>query len=140
MTSIKDVSPLSLFYVGAVFSCEATFTEQCMESFSTLSGDANPIHLNASYAKSLDFKGRVVFGNLLGAMVSRLVGMELPHRDVLIVKQTLEFRAPVYLNERVRLNATVSSLHEAVSTVMLKLSFESVEHVFVTGQCVVKCL
>jgi 3-hydroxybutyryl-CoA dehydratase len=141
MTSnAKDIPPLSLFHVGDVFTCEMIFTHERMEQFSALSGDANPLHLSETHAAKWGFQGRIVFGNLLGVMVSRLVGMELPCRNVLIVKQTLEFRAPAYLNDLVRLDATISSIHEAVSSVLLKLAFSSDERVLVTGQCVVKCL
>jgi acyl dehydratase len=131
---------LTLFRLGDVFSSEMTITPDLMEQFSLISGDANPIHMDASYARAHGFDGRVAFGNLLGALISQLVGMRLPSRNVVIVRQNLDFRAPAYVGDKIRLEARVASIHASVQSVMLKLSLSTSERTVCTGQCLIKCL
>jgi 3-hydroxybutyryl-CoA dehydratase len=112
-----------------------------MAQFRELSGDANPVHHDASFARDRGFDGPIVYGNILGLMVSRLVGMELPTAKVVILRQSLEFRRPAYVGEELRLRAEVTAVHEAVQVVQLKLGFHSSSTDSIcTGQCLIKCL
>ncbi|OGA42914.1 MAG: hypothetical protein A3G24_19490 [Betaproteobacteria bacterium RIFCSPLOWO2_12_FULL_62_13] len=130
-----------LFKLGDVFRHTLTVTPELMHRFQSVSGDSNPIHLDDRYAAARGFRGIVVYGNLLGAMVSHLVGMKLPTHEVIILSESLEFRKPSYVGEEIRLEATVARVHEAVMAVSLRLAFFSPAGEKVcTGQCVIKCL
>jgi len=132
---------INLFRVGDTYEVVQVITPELMSAFRSLSGDDNPMHLDDAFARSHGFRGRIAYGNLMGAMLSRLVGAGLPTRDVLILRQTLEFRQPGYVGDELRLTAEVVALHEAVSSIQLKLYFRAAEQdPICTGQCMIKCL
>jgi 3-oxoacyl-[acyl-carrier protein] reductase len=132
---------ITLFKVGNRYEVSQAMTPALMAAFRDLSGDDNPMHLDDIFACAHGFRGRIAYGNLLGAMLSRLVGVELPTREVLILRQTLEFRQPAYMGEEIRLAAEVTAVHEAVRSIQLKLQFHSAQQdPICTGQCLIKCL
>lgn len=132
---------IALFDVGNRYEVIQAITPELMAAFRGLSSDDNPMHLDDVFACAHGFRGRIAYGNLLGAMLSRLVGAELPTREVLILRQTLEFRQPAYVGEEIRLTAEVAAIHEAVRSIQLKLQFHSTQQdPICTGQCLIKCL
>jgi acyl dehydratase len=135
-----SANAFAAFKIGDTFTCRMNVTQALMEQFSQLSGDYHPVHRDDEYARSVGFRGPIVFGNLMGAMVSRLVGMELPARDVLIARQALEFREAAYVGDELVLEAKVAKVHEAVQSVTLNLSFVASSRLVCTGQCLIKCI
>lgn len=133
-------SEFSLFEVGAVFKTGMSMTSDVIDDFRRLSGDTNPVHGDPAYAQEHGFRAPIVYGNLLGALVSRIVGMCLPTQKVIIMRQSIDFRNPAYQGDYVELTATVASVHEAVQSVQLKLDFRVGENQLATGLCVIKCL
>jgi len=134
-------SALLLYKEGDTYEHSVLVTADTMHKFLEVSGDANPIHLDPAYAARHGFKANVVYGNFLGAMVSHVVGMKLPSKEVLLLRQSLDFRMPTFVGEEIALRATVAGVSEAVGTVALKLSFKSSSGTEVcTGQCLVKLL
>lgn len=132
---------LALFKVGDTFRHSLKVTRDLMKQFLEISGDGNPIHVDDSYATAHGFRGALAYGNLLGVMVSHIVGMKLPTKEVVLVSQNLEFRKPSYVGEEILLEAQVATVHEAVQAVSLRLTFFSPSGEKVcTGQCVVKCI
>ncbi|MBV4416552.1 MaoC family dehydratase [Clostridium tyrobutyricum] len=70
-----------------------------IKSFSKLSGDENPIHLNEEYAKTTIFKRRIAPGMLISSFISAVIANKLPGRGSVYLKQDLKFRRPVYIND-----------------------------------------
>ena len=131
----------ALFKTGEVFRHEMLVTPGMMRTFHELSGDGNPVHADPEYARAHGFREPIVYGNMLGLMISHVVGMKLPTPEVVILSETLQFHKPNYVGERIVLEATVANIHEAVGSVVLKLAFFGVAGEKVcTGQCVIKCL
>lgn len=133
-------SSLSLFKAGDRYQYAMVVTPRVMDDFMALSGDENPMHRDPAFAQEHGFKGTIVYGNLFGAMVSTLVGMKLPSKEVVIARQTLEFRNPAYVGDEVKLEATVANVAEAVQSVQFKLQFTANTEVLCTGQLLIRCL
>jgi acyl dehydratase len=132
---------INLFRIGDTYQVIQEITPQLMSEFQNISRDDNPMHIDDIFARNHGFRGRIAYGNLMGAVLSRLVGVHLPTREVLILKQALEFRKPGYVGDEIRLVAEVVAIREAVSSIQLKLDFYAVEKdPICTGQCLVKCL
>ena len=108
--------------VGQAASFETRVTAEDLDRFIALSGDANPLHADGSFAASRGFGGRVVHGAYIAALVSRLVGMQLPGRDALIQAINLEFRAPLLVGETVRVAGAVDQLSDAVRSAVIKVT------------------
>jgi len=109
-----------------------------MEAFAALSGDYNPLHCDETFARRRGFGGCVVFGGLLIAKVSRLIGMELPGRDGLWSSLQMEFAASLLVGEPAQLKALVSHISEATRSVTLQLTVMSGSKAIARGKALVK--
>jgi len=131
---------LKLFKVGEAFETRLLMSAEVIEKFCDISADTNAVHGDAAYARMHGFREPIVYGNLLGALISNLVGMHLPSSEVIILRESIDFRNPAYRGDVVKLRATVASVHEAVSSVQMKLEFTTEGGQIATGTCVIKCL
>ena len=66
-----------------------------IQSFADISGDHNPVHLDAAFAATTPFKTTIAHGMLTAAYISAIFGTDLPGPGCIYVSQTLNFRAPV---------------------------------------------
>ncbi len=83
-----------------------------VDTFADLSGDTNPLHLDAEFAAASRFRERIVHGSLTASLISAVIGTKLPGTGTIYVSQTLNFRAPVRPGERVTVIATVADKQE----------------------------
>ncbi len=93
---------------------EATFarvvTEKDIHTFAEITGDKNPVHLDAAYAAKTIFKEPIAHGMLTAGYISAVFGMELPGPGAIYVTQTLNFRAPVRAGDKVIAKVKVAEL------------------------------
>ena len=68
----------SVDWTGATDSFEFVVSEAEQSSFAVLSGDFNPLHLDSDFAQARGLAGSVVYGGLIVAKVSQVIGMRLP--------------------------------------------------------------
>ena len=66
-----------------------------IQLFAAVSGDVNPVHLDAAFAATTQFGGCIAHGMLSGAIISAAVAMELPGPGTIYLGQTLRFSLPV---------------------------------------------
>lgn len=97
-------------------------TSEQISAFATLSGDRNPLHMDADYARGAGFDGRIAHGLLIGAKLSGLLGMKLPGRRCLLLEQSLAYPNPVYAGDRILLEVQVRNIHAELGIVELKAS------------------
>jgi acyl dehydratase len=93
-----------------------------MDTFSRLSGDANPIHMDDEFASGIGFKGPVVFGALIVAKISMMLGMYLPGPGSVWAGLKIDFRNPLYIGESAILHGEVDHASPATGMLSLKLS------------------
>jgi 3-hydroxybutyryl-CoA dehydratase len=87
--------------VGQEASLSKTVTEADIGAFAEISGDKNPVHLDAQYAAGTMFKERIAHGMLSAAYISAVFGMKLPGPGAIYISQTLNFKAPVKIGDTV---------------------------------------
>lgn len=63
-----------------------------IDAFAEASGDHNPLHLDADYARGLGFSDRIAHGMLLASWVSAALAQRLPGPGTVYLRQNLEFR------------------------------------------------
>ena len=68
-------------------------------SCSRTSGDHNPVHLDAEYAKATMFKERIAHGMFSGALISAAVACELPGPGTIYIGQQMSFQKPVKIGD-----------------------------------------
>lgn len=107
--------------------------EAAMTDFARLSGDTNPLHCDDAFARAKGYAGRVVYGALLTAQLSRLVGMEIPGRDAVFIGFTVSFRRPVHIGEEVTLRAEVVQTSPATGAVAMKYQMRTGGKVAASG-------
>lgn len=112
--------------IGSERSCEVLISAADIDRFAELSGDASPLHMDDAFARRRGFEGRVVHGAYLAALVSRLLGMQLPGQDCLLQTLQMKFSAPAYVGRTVRVAATVEQVSEAANAAVVKVTVADV--------------
>ena len=85
-----------------------TLKPQDIELFAVMSGDVNPAHVDAEYAKTDMFHGVIAHGMWGGALISAVLGTELPGPGTIFLNQSLNFNAPVGLGDTVTVRVEVT--------------------------------
>ncbi len=96
--------------VGQEASMSRVVTEADIVAYAALSGDYNPVHLDADYAARTPFKARIAHGILSAGYISALFGMKLPGPGSIYISQTLTFKGPVKIDDRVETKVTLIEL------------------------------
>ena len=99
--------------VGMEATICKTVTERDIIAFAEVTGDKNPVHLDADYAAKTMFKQRIAHGMLSAGYISAVFGMELPGPGAIYVSQTLNFRGPVRIGDAVIAKVKIAELTAA---------------------------
>ena len=102
------------FFEDLDIGMEASYTRAVSEAdlqvFATVTGDTNPIHLDAEYAARTPFKERIAHGMLSAGYLSAVLGTKLPGPGAVYVSQTLSFRGPVKIGDTVTAHVKLREL------------------------------
>jgi 3-hydroxybutyryl-CoA dehydratase len=86
--------------------------ERDIQLFAAVSGDVNPVHLDADFAAQTQFKERIAHGMLSGAFISAALAMELPGPGSIYLGQTLRFRLPVKIGDEITVTLEVTEKND----------------------------
>ena len=106
---VQDI-PFSAIKIGDKASMSKTVTESDVYSFAGVTGDFNPVHVNAEFAKTTMFKERIAHGMLSAGFISAVLGTSLPGANTIYLGQELQFKAPVKIGDTV--TATVECIEK----------------------------
>lgn len=109
-TLIFNQVPLEDIRIGMKVSYTQTITESDIETFASISGDTNPIHIDEKYARQSRFKKRLAHGMMSASYFSGLFGTKIPGEGCLYVSQSLQFKRPVYLEDIVTATVIVNEV------------------------------
>ena len=87
--------------VGNAAEMAKTVTEADIVSFAGITGDFNPVHIDAVAAKESMFGERIAHGILSAGFISAVIGMRLPGPGCIYLSQTLRFTKPVKIGDTV---------------------------------------
>lgn len=99
--------------LGMEASFAKTVSEADIIAFAEVTGDKNPVHLDAAYAAKTIFKEPIAHGMLTAGYISAVFGMEMPGPGAIYISQTLNFRGPVKIGDRVVAKVRVMELYPA---------------------------
>ena len=105
--------------VGDSAEIKRTLRKQDIELFAVMSGDINPTHVDAKFAKSDAFHKVIAHGMWGGALISAVLGTELPGAGTIYRNQSLQFRRPVGLGDTVTVRVKVREKNPAIKSVIL---------------------
>ena len=96
--------------VGMEASHAKRITNEDIQCFADISGDDNPVHMSEEYASGTIFKERIAHGILTASLLSTVLGTKLPGPGAIYVSQSLNFRAPVKIDDEVTAVARITDL------------------------------
>ena len=97
--------------VGQKASFGKTITEADIVLFAAVTGDTNPMHLNAEYAKDSIFGERIAHGMLAAGLITKVMGTQLPGPGTIYLSQSLRFRKPVRIGDTVTATVEITALN-----------------------------
>lgn len=84
--------------IGDTYELDLSFTQSQVDAFAEITGDKNPIHIDAQYAANTPFKRPIVHGFLSAAVFSRVFGTLFPGEGTIYLYQDMKFLAPVFVD------------------------------------------
>lgn len=99
--------------VGEKRSLTKTITQADVRRFVDMTGDDNPLHVDAAYARGTPFKDVVVHGMLGASFISTVIGTRLPGPGALWVSQQMDFLLPVRLGDELTVSCEVLKKYDS---------------------------
>jgi phosphate acetyltransferase len=106
--------------VGDTASLTRTLTQRDIEIFAAMSGDINPIHTDEEFAHQDLFHRIIAHGMWGGALISTVLGTELPGPGTIYRSQTLAFRHPIAVGDTVVVSVTVKEKKTQEKSILLQ--------------------
>ncbi|SMB99220.1 3-hydroxybutyryl-CoA dehydratase [Thermanaeromonas toyohensis ToBE] len=127
--------------IGQKASLSKTITEADIYAFAGITGDFNPVHVDAEFAKKTIFKERIAHGLLTAGLISAVLGTKLPGPNSVYLKQELEFTAPVRIGDTITAEVEVMEKKPEKKILRLRtIAFNQKGDTVLKGEAVIKKL
>jgi 3-hydroxybutyryl-CoA dehydratase len=113
---------LDEFTIGQCAELTRTLTETDVMAFAEITGDFNPVHVDAEAAAASAFGERIVHGMLTASLLSALLATKLPGAGAIYLSQTLRFLRPVKLGDTVTAQVSITAIDPAKRRLTLATS------------------
>jgi 3-hydroxybutyryl-CoA dehydratase len=127
---IRDVRFADI-QIGDKASMAKTVSEHDVYTFAGVTGDFNPVHVNAEFAKQTMFKERIAHGMLSAGFISAVLGTTLPGANSIYLSQEMFFKAPVKIGDTVTATVEVLEKIEEKKRLILKTTVTNQDGVVV---------
>ena len=104
------VIPMEL-KIGDQFVSHKHITEQDVKLFADISGDHNPLHMDAEFASTSIFKQRIVHGMLTTSLISTALA-SMPG-TIILTHICLSFEKPVYIGDSLIAKVTIRKIEDS---------------------------
>jgi phosphate acetyltransferase/phosphate butyryltransferase len=102
--------PFDEIRVGDGASLVRQVSDRDIQLFASVSGDVNPAHVDALYARSSRFHGIIAHGMLGASLISTVLGTRFPGPGTIYLGQSLKFLKPVHVGDTLTVTVSVKSL------------------------------
>ncbi len=99
------------FGPGATHRHAFRFSQTDVNEFARVTGDNNPLHLDADFAAQTPFKRPIIHGMLGASIFTKVLGTEFPGYGSVYLGQTLEFLRPMFVDTEYEAVFTVKSIN-----------------------------
>lgn len=125
--------------VNDVFKYDFAFTQDEVVQFAEVTGDKNPVHLNADYAAQTMFKRPIMHGFLSGSVFSKVFGMMFPGEGTIYLKQNMAFLRPMYVDTEYEAIFTVTEVNREKHQILVetKIVDKSTQKETIQGEALV---
>ncbi len=122
-------------------SLSVTITEAHIVLYAGITGDVNPVHVDAEHAKESVFGERIAHGMLVGGLISAVLGTKLPGPNSVYLGQDLRFKAPVKIGDTVTVVVTVTEKRDDKRIIKLETTVLNQRgEIVIDGTAVIKKL
>jgi phosphate acetyltransferase len=111
--------PFADIWVGDGASLVRQVTQRDIQLFAAVSGDVNPAHVDALYARNSRFHEIIAHGMLGGSLISSVLGTQYPGPGTIYLSQTLKFLKPVHIGDTLTVTVKVITIDTATHQVVL---------------------
>ena len=127
--------------LGQKAKISKVFNENEVFEYTKCSKDTNPIHHNSEYAQTTIFKSRIVPGLQVASLFGGLLGSKLPGVGTIHLGQTVSFKKPVYINEKVLAVIEIVNIRSDKPIITFRTTcYNSSNEIAIEGEAIVKCL
>lgn len=98
--------------IGDQYQTDFIITQEMVNEFAELSGDKNPLHLDAEFAAETPFKQPIVHGIFSVSIISKIMGTEFPGAGSVYLDQQFQFKRPVYPDKEYYAKIELISIEE----------------------------
>lgn len=122
-----------------IFKHEFSFTQEQVIAFAEVTGDINPIHLDAVYAATTMFKRPIMHGMLGACLFSKVFGTFYPGEGTIYLSQTLAFKRPMYIDTKYEVVFSVKEIIAEKNRATVSTSIVDLESntIVVTGEAII---
>jgi acyl dehydratase len=124
---------------GTNYTHTFRFTQKEVELFAQVTGDKNPVHLDADYAAKTMFKRPIMHGFLGGSVFSKIFGTLFPGEGTIYLKQSMAFMRPMFVDTdyEVRMNVKEVNKEKHRATVETVIVDKATGDVVINGEATV---
>lgn len=97
---------------GMRASFSKTISEADVYGFAGITGDFNPLHVNAQRAKGELFGERIAHGMLSASFISTVIAMQLPGPGTVYLSQNVKFLKPVKFGDTITATVEIEELQD----------------------------
>jgi len=84
--------------INDTYTYEIQFNQSDVNTFAQITGDNNPIHLDADFAAKTIFGKPIVHGFFSASVFSMVFGTKFPGEGTIYLYQDMKFLAPVFVD------------------------------------------
>jgi len=112
---------------GDTYQHALMFQQVDVDAFARITGDNNPIHIDAEFASKTPFGRPIVHGFLSGAVFSKVFGTLFPGEGTIYLYQEMKFMAPVFVDQPYTAKFEVSEVNTEKHSAIIKCILENGE-------------
>jgi len=118
--------------IGMFAEKKMVVSDEKITTFAELSGDYNPVHMDADYAATTMFGKRIAHGALSASLISAILGNDLPGPGAIFTELNMRFRKPAFIDDEITARAEVVEINEKSGRVKMKVAC------FVDGKAIIR--
>src|SRR5687768_4477286 len=121
MSEARPLADFDALKIGDRAVVRRVFTAELVQAFAQLTGDDNPLHVSEAFAKRTTFGRPVAHGMLSAALLSSVVGTQLPGPGSLWFQQQFDFLLPVFVGDEVEFSVQIEHKSQATRTLVVSV-------------------
>jgi 3-hydroxybutyryl-CoA dehydratase len=131
--------PIESLSIGDAAETTRTISQDDITRFAEISGDFNPVHLDADYARNTQFGRTIAHGPIALALAAGLLGMELPGVGSIAISNVIRYRKPIFAGDTVTTRVEVTEINAERRRVTLAMTWTNPDGVVVAdGEAVLR--